>query len=124
MQLIQSFKTMSQNSHSKNIVYSPRKPLETIKLCKDCKFYKPVLFRDVGTCQLCGTIDITNGHRKDILASDARMNLCGIEGDFYEKNNDVRPFPHLYLQSDVDFWIRIVEPVCWTIVLLVICSNL
>ena len=96
--------------YSNKITYSPSKPLETIKLCTHCKYYKPVLFRKIGTCEMCGEIDISNGSIKDILAEKARINICGEEGKYYEKKSNEFKVPHFVLQSDVDTIMYVVTP--------------
>lgn len=64
--------------------FSPQRPVTTVKLCSQCKFYKPVLGRDVGFCTLCGEIDLITGKKEMMQADIARSQLCGEdEGNFF-----------------------------------------
>ena len=105
--------------YSNKITYSPSKPLDTIKLCTNCKYYKPVLFRKIGTCEMCGEIDISNGNIREILAEKARINICGEEGKYYEKKNNEFVIPHLVLQSDVDTVMYVVTPILWAFIIVI-----
>jgi len=100
--------------YSNKITYSPNKPLGSIKLCSDCKFYKPVLFRKLGTCELCGEVDMTNGEKKDLLATNARLMICGEEAKFFINNKNNYKIPHILLQSDIETIQYVLSPFFWS----------
>lgn len=84
------------------VTFSPQKPVSTIRLCKDCTFYRPVLLKQTGVCTICGDINIINGRRDLMLADDARRDLCGEEGNFFIPGNSA-PIPLLLYEKDIDF---------------------
>ena len=101
------------------ITYSPNKPINTIKLCKDCKFYKPIVFRNIGTCELCGDIDISSGEITPLLADVSRSIICGEDGKFYEKKQQYK-LPDLFLKSDINLLISFLSPIFWFFFILIL----
>lgn len=60
-------------------------PPSQVKLCKDCRYYRPILFeqRD-GICKLYGSIDLIQGKKQSFRASEARQNtFCGEEAKYH-----------------------------------------
>lgn len=98
--------------------FSPQRPASTIKLCADCKFYKPVITRQSGLCTLCGDIDVVTGKKEFMLATRARTApLCGEVGKFYVAGP---PQPATFLcKQDIDEIVAISSIVVATLVYMV-----
>lgn len=109
--------------YTTKITYSPNKPINTIKLCKDCKFYKPILFRNIGTCELCGDVDIANGDIFPLLADKSRSMICGEEGKFFEKKQHYK-LPDLFLRADFDMTMGILSPIFWVLFIFVLAAKI
>ena len=65
------------------IIYSPNRPVTTIKLCSQCKFYKPILFKNTGLCTICGDIDVITGKKESMDVGEAREHLCGEDANYF-----------------------------------------
>lgn len=99
--------------------YSPQRPVSTLRLCADCKFYRPVLTRRSGLCTLCGDIDIVSGKKTPMLASEARRpHLCAEDGNYYVAGPHQRPV--LSCSQDIRNAVSVLAPVLVTLVSIVL----
>lgn len=77
--------------------FHPAKPAKTVKLCKECVHYKPVLFHtSKGRCTLCGEIDVVTGEIENMRADRARLKECGEDAKFFKAG----PMQYPELQID------------------------
>lgn len=99
--------------------FSPQRPSSTLRLCADCKFYKPVITRQSGLCTLCGDIDLVTGIKTPMLASEARKpHLCAEEGNYYVAGPHQPPV--LLCEQDIKSVLSIVAPILVSLVSVVI----
>jgi hypothetical protein len=74
--------------------FSPKKPSSSLKLCTNCKFYKPLLFQNRGTCILTGKVDLVSGQKTYKMADMSRLTDCGEEAQYYIEGP--HQFPHIF----------------------------
>jgi len=84
-------------SDIENFMHELRVMGETkMKLCKDCKFFKPMDFGDgsffnisppkPSECLSEFCVDLVDGSKNTVPY--ARREICGVDGKYWEKNND------------------------------------
>jgi hypothetical protein len=111
--------------YASKITFSPQRPASTLRLCTECKFYRPILFKQTGLCTICGDINLVNGKRELMLAEDARFSLCGEEGDFYIPSSS-KQFPIILYEKDFQNMLDTLSPFGYAFVIflvIVLCAK-
>lgn len=79
------------------ITFRPGKKLDSVKICKSCKFYEPTRER----CKLFGNMNVVTGEIEYNFAAAERREQgeCGSEAKYWSENVATKTEENLFLPS-------------------------